>query len=139
MKAVKDWKAGLARKYYVCVKMIFSTVCKNVIIHDMLLSMIGYKGEGFQVNPLEARDSPLVFSPWHHHVCEITNFCHDLPHPFCSYIYSFSLSLGFNSKHEEGGGGKREDWSKKTKHKIQHLFPFKNRVMITNGEFQLSK
>lgn len=63
MKAVKDWKAGLDGKYYVCVKMIFSTVCKNVIIHDMLLSMIGYKGEGFQVNPLEAKDSPLVFIP----------------------------------------------------------------------------
>ena len=29
----------------------------------MLLSMIGYKGEGFQVNPLEAKDSPLVFIP----------------------------------------------------------------------------
>lgn len=51
------------QKYYVCVKMIFSTVCKNVIIHDMLLSMICYKDEGFQVNPLEAEDLPLVFSP----------------------------------------------------------------------------
>lgn len=40
MKAVKDWEAGPAGKYYVCSKMIFSTVCKNVIIHDKLLSMI---------------------------------------------------------------------------------------------------
>lgn len=46
-----------------CVKMIFSTVCKNVIIYDMLLSTICYKGEGFQVNALEAEDSPLVFCP----------------------------------------------------------------------------
>lgn len=89
----KDWKAGLAGKYYVCVKMIFSTVCKNVIIYDMLLSTICYKGEGFQVNALEAEDSPLVFCPWHHHVCEVTNHCHDLPHPSCSYIYTPAVCL----------------------------------------------
>lgn len=89
----KDWKAGLAGKYYVCVKMIFSTVCKNVIIHDMLLSTICYKGEGFQVNALEAEDSPLVSCPCHHHVCEVTNHCHDLPHPSCSYIYTPSVCL----------------------------------------------
>lgn len=89
----KDWKAGLAGKYYVCVKMIFSTVCKNVIIYDMLLPTICYKGEGFQVNALEAEDSLLVFCPWHHHVCEVTNHCHDLPHPSCSYIYTPAVCL----------------------------------------------
>lgn len=80
----------------------------------MLLSVIRYKGEGFQVNALQAEDPPLVSRPCHHHVCEITNPCHDLPHPSCSYIYIhfFGLSLDFNSKHEEAGGGKCEDGGK---------------------------
>lgn len=83
MKAVKDRKAGLAGKSYVCVKMIFSTVCKDVIIHDMLLSTISCKGEGLQEKAQRAE----VSSPCHRHVCVITNHSHDLPHPSRSYIY----------------------------------------------------
>jgi hypothetical protein len=47
MNAVKDWKAGLAGKYCVYIKMIFSAIYKNEIMHDKLLSMICYKGKGF--------------------------------------------------------------------------------------------